>query len=49
MYPFDTMYYCLFNAITNALELLPENHAASVLLRKAQQRAEEMYMGAEEA
>lgn len=49
MHPYDTMYFCLFNAITDALSLLPEDHAAAVLLRQAQQQAEELYIAAEDA
>ena len=48
MEPYKKMYLCLFHAITDALELLPEKEKAAALLREAQKKAEEMYITAGE-
>ena len=49
MPPYDKMYYCLFNAITDALQLLHSSPLqAAQILRQAQQKAEELYLSAEE-
>ena len=43
------MYYMLFNAITDALDMIEKNEIslAAELLRQAQQLGEEMYCGTE--
>lgn len=43
---FQKMYTDLFNAVTDAVKLLQENDAekALILLKKAQQSVEEMYI-----
>lgn len=49
MPPYDKMYYCLFNAITDALPLLMSSPLqAMLILRKAQEKAEELYITEEE-
>ena len=46
---YKKMYLYLFNKVTDALELLPEeSKKAAELLVEAQQHCEEMYMDAEE-
>ena len=42
--PYDSMYHCLFNAITDALRLMDPESPAALLLMQAQQRTEEMYL-----
>lgn len=44
--PYQKMYTVLFNAITDALELLEANNKAKAtdLLKRAQQEAEELYI-----
>lgn len=44
--PYQKMYAVLFNAITDALDLLEENSqaAASACLKRAQQQTEELYI-----
>ncbi len=44
--PYKKMYFCLFNAITDALRELEKRHtlSAKLILQHAQQRTEEMYM-----
>ena len=44
--PYKKMYFCLFNAITDALQELEKHHilSANLILQNAQQRTEEMYM-----
>ena len=44
---YKKMYFILFNAITDALALLPPEQPAAFLLRKAQQSTEEIYMQSE--
>jgi len=46
---YKRMYLILFNAITDALRQLPEEHPAAAMLRQAQQRTEDIYttMGAD--
>jgi len=49
MTDYQKMYYLLFNAITDALRLVEQgNPAAVALLRRAQNRAEEIYIDASE-
>ena len=43
-YLYKKMYLILFNAITDALRQLPENHRAARILKQAQQHTEEMYI-----
>lgn len=47
--PYKKMYMTLFHAITDALELLEEDHriAAVGRLKQAQQEAEELYLSQE--
>ena len=47
---YEKLYHLLFNAITDAVECLKreEQKAARLLLIRAQQQAEELYMLAEE-
>lgn len=45
---YKKMYFLLFHAITDALGALPDVHPASVILRRAQQQAEELYIEAGE-
>ena len=49
MSDFERMYFLLFNAVTDALELLEEEkpRQASELLRRAQLDAEEIYIETE--
>ena len=44
--PYKKMYFCLFNAITDALRELEKHHtlSAKLILQHAQRRTEEMYM-----
>ena len=50
MTDYQKMYYTLFNAITDALELAGQGRLAAALdlLRRAQSKAEEMYIEATE-
>ena len=50
MTDYQKMYYLLFNAITDALRLVEQGNpaAAVALLRRAQNRAEEIYIDASE-
>lgn len=41
---YKKMYLHLFNAVTDALELLPEENRAAQLLRTAQMVCEELYI-----
>lgn len=41
---YKKMYHVLFNAITDALRLLPENHPAARILKQTQRQTEEMYI-----
>lgn len=41
---YKRMYLLLFNAVTDAIALLPERHPVRVSLMKAQQACEEIYM-----
>ena len=41
---YKKMYLHLFNAVTDALELLPEDNGAAQLLRTAQIVCEELYI-----
>ena len=41
---YKKMYLHLFNAVTDALELLPEDNRAAQLLRTAQMVCEELYI-----
>ena len=45
---YKKMYLSLFNAVTDALSLLPEEHRAARLLRDAQCRCEEEFIRFEE-
>lgn len=45
---YKKMYLHLFNAVTDALELLPEDNSAAQLLRTAQLYCEELYIQQEE-
>jgi len=45
---YKKMYLHLFNAVTDALELLPDNNSAAQLLRTAQIFCEELYIQREE-
>lgn len=46
--PYKKMYHTLFNAITDALQLMESKNSADAiaLLKRAQQSTEEQYMGA---
>ena len=48
--PYQKMYATLFNAVTDALELLEKGNSAGAiaLLKQAQQSAEDQYISAEE-
>lgn len=41
---YKKMYLHLFNAVTDALELIPEDNRAAQLLRTAQMVCEELYI-----
>ena len=41
---YEKLYHILFNAVTDAIELLPEGEAKEQLI-KAQQECEEVYIG----
>jgi len=41
---YKKMYLHLFNAVTDALELLPEESSAARILKAAQQYCEELYI-----
>ena len=41
---YQAMYLLLFNAVTDALELLPGDHPARTVLVRAQQDCEELYI-----
>ena len=41
---YQRMYYKLFNAVTDAIRILPESSNAAKILIAAQQECEEMYM-----
>ncbi len=51
MADFEKMYFCLFNHITDALELLGnlDCKKAEELLKSAQQEAEEIYISGEKS
>ena len=42
---YKSMYLHLFNAVTDALRLLPGESKAAALLRRAQSDCEEIYVG----
>lgn len=42
--PYQKMYTVLFNAITDALDLLEENSQAAACLKLAQQKTEDLYI-----
>ena len=44
---YKKMYFILFNAITDALAILPPEHPAAFVLRRAQQTTEEIYIQSE--
>ena len=44
---YEKLYHILFNAVTDAIELMPESEAKSLLI-KAQQECEERYIEDEE-
>ncbi len=45
---YQKMYLKLFNAVTDAIKVLPENSGAAKLLILATQECEELYMSADE-
>ena len=48
METYKQMYLRLFNAVTDAIKLLPVDSSAAAILIKAQQDCEEMYLSEEE-